>query len=236
MKKTIKIAHLYYDLMNLYGENGNIKALVKFIERQGLNAKVYNLTIGSQIDFNAYDFYYMGCGSEENQIMVLNDIRKYKEEISKSIESGKMYLITGNAMELFGRKIRLKNGQSYACLNLFEYQAYENERRCVSEVLYKYDKMPEGKGGNIFGFRNARCNIVHNAHRIFSFASTYHDYNFYAMNFMGPFLIRNPYFTNMLVKKLVEDKGKEYTEITDTIEFKAYQKYYENFIVNSTLE
>ena len=28
-KKTIKIAHLYYDLMNLYGETGNIKAVKK---------------------------------------------------------------------------------------------------------------------------------------------------------------------------------------------------------------
>ena len=33
MKKTIKIAHLYYDLMNLYGESGNVKALKKFIEK-----------------------------------------------------------------------------------------------------------------------------------------------------------------------------------------------------------
>ena len=40
----------------------------------------------------------------------------------------------------------------------------------------------------------------------------------------------------MLVKKLIEDKGGKFTEITDTIEFKAYEKYYENFIVNSNLE
>ena len=32
----IKIAHLYYDLMNLYGENANIRALVHFAERQGI--------------------------------------------------------------------------------------------------------------------------------------------------------------------------------------------------------
>lgn len=236
MKKTIKIAHLYPDLMNLYGESGNIKALVTFLARQGYNAKVDRLTVGDKIDFEAYDFYYMGCGSEESQMIVLNDIRQYKDAIEKAINGDKMFLITGNAMELFGRKIRLKNGQSYSCLNIFEYQAYENEKRSVSEILYKYEGLPEGLGGNIFGFRNARCNIVHNSHRLFSFASTYHNHNFYAMNFMGPFLIRNPYFTNMLVQKLIEGLGGKYTDITDTIEFKAYQKYYENFIVNSTLD
>ena len=34
--KTIKIAHLYYDLMNLYGENGNIRFLKKKLEDEGL--------------------------------------------------------------------------------------------------------------------------------------------------------------------------------------------------------
>ena len=33
----IKIAHLYYDIMNLYGENGNIRAL----KEQKRNKKIY---------------------------------------------------------------------------------------------------------------------------------------------------------------------------------------------------
>ena len=41
----IKIAHLYYDLMNLYGENGNIKALKKQLEEQNTSVKVLSLTI-----------------------------------------------------------------------------------------------------------------------------------------------------------------------------------------------
>ena len=39
----IKIAHLYYDLMNLYGENGNVRALKRFIERQDIKCDIqYN--------------------------------------------------------------------------------------------------------------------------------------------------------------------------------------------------
>ena len=37
-----KIAHLYYDLMNLYGENGNIKALKKQLEEQNTSVKFYH--------------------------------------------------------------------------------------------------------------------------------------------------------------------------------------------------
>ena len=59
----IKIAHLYYDLMNLYGENANIRALVHFAERQGIKAEVSTLTIGDEIDFSKYDIIYGGLSS-----------------------------------------------------------------------------------------------------------------------------------------------------------------------------
>ena len=74
----IYIAHLYYDLMNLYGENGNILALEKAFNDQDLYTEVVNLTIGDKIDFNKYDIYYIGSGSEANQLLVINDILKYK--------------------------------------------------------------------------------------------------------------------------------------------------------------
>lgn len=236
MKKIIKVAHLYYDLMNLYGEVGNIRALKRFIERQDVEVEVHFLTIGDKIDFKKYDFYYIGCGNEESEELVLNDLMKYKDDIEEAIENGKYFLATGNAMELFGRKIRLRNGRSINCLNIFEYQAYENERREVSEILYTYDKMEEDHGGNVFGFRNARCNINHNSHRLFEFSNTFNYKNFYAMNFVGPFLIRNPYFTNMIIEKIFKEKKYPYKEITDTIEFKAYHKFYQNFIANRKLD
>ena len=81
MTKVIKIAHLYYDLLNLYGEVGNVRALSTFIERSGVDAEVHFLTINDKIDFEKYDIFFLGAGSEENQMLVLDDIMKYKKEI-----------------------------------------------------------------------------------------------------------------------------------------------------------
>ena len=61
--KTIKIAHLYYDLMNLYGENGNVRYLKKKLEDQDVEVKVYFLSVDDEIDFSKYDIYYIGTGS-----------------------------------------------------------------------------------------------------------------------------------------------------------------------------
>ena len=101
----IKIAHLYYDLMNLYGENGNVRALKRFIERQDIKCDIHFLTIGDKINFEDYDLFYIGMGSENSEMLVLEDIKQYKDDIKKAINKGKHFLITGNSMELFGTYI-----------------------------------------------------------------------------------------------------------------------------------
>ena len=234
--KKIKIAHLYYDAMNLYGEEGNVRALEKFISRQGITCEVHKLSIGDDIDFNAYDFYYIGCGSEDNQMLVLEDLKKYKDDIESALKKGKMILATGNAMELFGRKIKFKDAHSIDCLGLFDYQAVELDRRNVSEIFYKYDQLEEGKGRDILGFRNSNCNIIHNNNRMFEFPNSVNIGSFYGIDFVGPLLIRNPYFTNMLIEKLFKEKDIPYKTITDTIEFKAYREFLNNFIINSDID
>ena len=54
----IKLLHLYYDILNIYGENGNMRALVKALEYQGLKVNVDFKTIDDEINFNDYDFIY----------------------------------------------------------------------------------------------------------------------------------------------------------------------------------
>ena len=82
--KSIHIAHLYYDLLNLYGENGNIKALKKELENQGLNVYIHFLTIDDELDLEKYDFVYIGAGTENNQKIVLPHLMKYKNIIKNA--------------------------------------------------------------------------------------------------------------------------------------------------------
>ena len=110
---TIKIAHLYYDVMNLYGENGNCRALKKFFEYQGVNTEIHFLTINDKINFNEYDCFYIGCGTENSQIIVLNDMLKRKNDIESAINSNKFFLLTGNSYELFGDYIIGSNKLKY---------------------------------------------------------------------------------------------------------------------------
>ena len=87
--ETIKIAHLYYDLMNLYGEHGNVLALIHHLEEHKIKAIVHYLSIEDDIDFDKYDIFYIGSGNKPAFKLVLEDILKRKKDIEKVILIGR---------------------------------------------------------------------------------------------------------------------------------------------------
>lgn len=233
MKKKITIAHLYYDLMNLYGENGNIKALEKFIARQGVEVEVIKLTLGDRIDFERYDFYYIGSGSERNETLVMGDLVKYKKDIKKAIDARKFFLVTGNAMEMFGQRKVLNDGVAIECLGIFDYESLDMNYRLLGEITYEFDKLEKDKGYHIVGFKNCYCAINDNQYeRPFQMPDNIKVNNFWAMTFFGPVLIRNPYFTDYLLSGLFESLDMEYEANDESCEYVAYHEYVKNFVEN----
>lgn len=234
----IKIAHLYYDLMNLYGENGNIRALKRFTERQDINAEIHFLTIGDKIDFSKYDAFYMGMGTEKSEFLVLEDIIKYKDDIKEAITKGKHFLITGNSLELFGEYIIDEKNERHEGLNIFPYYSTHQNFRIVGSVVYSSKLIKE----KIIGFQN-RCGIMYEIDRpLFKVISGtgsnpeskkegYQFRNFYGTYLLGPLFIRNPYLTNYIIKNIMKHKNKKYKfkMYNRTTEIKAYNTYLENF-------
>ena len=83
----MKILHLYYDLLNLYGEYGNVVVLKKHLEDQGINVTIERKTINEDFNFDDYDFIYCGSGNESNELFVLEDLLKRKESLIKAIDN-----------------------------------------------------------------------------------------------------------------------------------------------------
>ena len=107
----MKILHMYPDVMNLYGEYANMTILKRFLEECGAEATFDSLTLYETKDIGGYDMYYMGAGTEQNMRLVLKELGKYREVLVKAKNDGRIMLFTGNAMEIFGRKIIDQNGQ-----------------------------------------------------------------------------------------------------------------------------
>lgn len=237
--KKIKIAHLYYDLMNLYGENGNVRYLARALEKQGIDSEVHFLSIDDKIDFNKYDFYYIGMGSEDNKMIVLEDIMKYKDNIKKAIDNEKYFLVTGNAIDLFGKEIVSLDNVAVPTLDIFDYTAKEEDFRIVGEQLYEVKL--DLKDNKILGFQNrntilnvGNCNSLFNVIKGTGYKPDeqlegIHKKNFFGTYLLGPILVRNPYFTDYIVKKICDDLGLKFKIDTKDMAYKAYNEYIKNF-------
>ena len=199
----ITIGHLYYDLMNLYGEIGNIKVLTYHLKNQGIKVNIKNLSIDDNINFDELDLIYIGSGTNNNQLLVLNDILKYKEDIHKYYNDNKFFLITGNAIELFGEQIIDIDNNVHEGLKLFDYYTKENKKRIVNEVYIPSLFTKE----NILGFNNHFGSIYKDNIKLdndFIFNN-----NFYGTYTLG-LLPRNPSFTKYFIKQLIINKNKKF--------------------------
>ena len=56
----MKILHLYYDIMNLYGDYGNVSVLERVLNQSGADCEIVKKSLGDSFDFNDCDFVFMG--------------------------------------------------------------------------------------------------------------------------------------------------------------------------------
>ena len=229
---TIYIGHLYYDLMNLYGEIGNIKALKYSLENAGVKVVIDNLSINDDIDFSKYDILYIGSGTENNELIVLNDIKKYKNELKKYIEDNKFVIATGNSIELFGKTIF--NKKEYKALNIFDYSSKLIDKRIVGDIIIPMKNVNK----DIIGFQNRSSTIENNNCPLFDSDYTLgiNYKNFYGTYILGPILVRNPELNKYLINKLLKSKNKKFKpkNIDLNLDKKAYTSYLKTYY-NSTL-
>ena len=222
----IKILHLYYDLLNLYGENANSKALVNRLERQKIKVKVDFKSIGDNIKINDYDFIYVGSGSLESMEIAKKDFKRLEKDLKKYIRSFKIVLATGNAVELFE--------------NILDYKTKPIDFRIVGDQVFECDLINK----LVIGFQN-RTSVIYenNEESLFRVKSgcgydpnsmnegIKHN-NFYGTYLLGPILIRNPYFLEYLVKNLLENNSIDYKHVNQDVSYSAYEEYLENFVIN----
>lgn len=204
----MKIAYLYYDFLNLYGESGNIKIISNILKYNKIKHEILYLSLDDELEFDKYDLVYIGSGTEDNLLISLKHLSKYKNDIKKYIEDNKFMLVTGNSVDMFGKKI-----DDNKALNIFEYEVTKGKR-----------KMEEVYHNKILGFINNN-----------SYNNNYCDTdiirhnNFYGTYILGPILVRNPY----LVKQFLNDLTNKKLKYDLKLETKAYNEFIKNFKENT---
>ena len=204
----MKIAYLYYDFLNLYGESGNIKIISNILKYNKIKHEILYLSLDDELEFDKYDLVYIGSGTEDNLLIALKHLSKYKNDIKKYIEDNKFMLVTGNSVDMFGKKI-----DDNKALNIFDYEVSKGIRK--KEEVY-YNKILGFINNNSYNNKYCDTDIIrHN--------------NFYGTYILGPILVRNPY----LVKQFLNDLTNKKLKYDLKLETKAYNEFIKNFKENT---
>lgn len=214
----IDILCLYYDVMNLYGDTGNLKVITHHLDDLNIKYNIDKLTFDDDIDFSKYDLILLGSGKENDRELVLKDLEKYKKEINNAIKNGTFFLVTGNSLGIFGKKLYKKKA-----LNIFDFEVCESTDRISQEVIIKNDF-----GKSIYGFMN-NSDILKNKKNYLFENEGVHVNNFYGTYVLGPILARNPDFLKYFMKELILSKDKSYKmrQLDTSLEEKAYSEFIE---------
>ncbi len=231
----IKIAHLYYDLMNLYGDNGNIKALKQALESQGVKTKIDYLSVNDEIDFDDYDLFYIGPGTFNNEKIVLNYLFKYRESIKKAFYDKKFFLITGNALEMFGQRI-IDGDNEIEGIGILDFTATKQAHNIVSEVYARCEFLESES--LVLGFKNQDSTLDTKEKLFLEIIrgdginkETQNEgiisKNFIGTYMLGPILVRNPDLLILLTHKLIDSKYEnfDYKPFNLEFEIKAHDEY-----------
>ncbi len=219
---------LFPHVCDLFGDSANIKYLKASVPE----AEIIETSLNDRPYFadNQPDLIYMGAMTENTQTIVCNKLSEYKERIEELIENNARFLITGNALEVFGKNIiDEEKHANEECLNLFDTTAKR-------DMMHRFNSLYLGKfeQTDIVGFKTQFSHSYYNpgysAEALFTTTRSagfnpdireegIRKNKFFATYIIGPLLVLNPPFT----KLLLADMGY-YGELAfEQAAMKAYQ-------------
>jgi len=130
------VGWLYPDLMNIYGDRGNILTLLRRAEWHGYEAKVVELGRGAATQMDDIDVFFFGGGQDREQALIYDDLREFKQEsLRKAVENGAQILAVCGGYQLLGHYYQTADGQRYDGIGLIDVRTEAGKKRFIGDVV-----------------------------------------------------------------------------------------------------
>ena len=216
MQPKLKLCHLYPDLLNLYGDRGNIIALMRRASLRGIELTVDAITLGEKFDPLKYDMVFLGGGQDAEQNILRKDFVTEKgSAVKEAVAANKVFLCICGGYQMMGLYYEEHDGVKIDCLGALNVWTVGEKNRFIQDTVYSCDFLPGDK--LLYGFENhsGRTYLgegVKPLAKVLSGAGNngrdgYEGAvykNVYCTYSHGSFLPKNPAMTDYLLKKAVE--------------------------------
>ena len=154
MAEKFNVGWLYPDLMNIYGDRGNIVTLLKRTQWRGYDANLVELPRGVTKGMDEVDVFFFGGGQDREQSLVYEDLLEYKQPLIESaVASGAMILAVCGGYQLLGHYYRTADGQQFPGIGLIDAHTDAGPRRLIGDVVVDIEGLSLDPP-NLVGFEN----------------------------------------------------------------------------------
>lgn len=208
----LKCAWMYHDIMDLYGDKGNMMTLRKRCEERGIDFDLHTVGIGQKADLSEYDLVFIGGGADREQESLLPDLLSRKDSILKAIESGTFFLLICGGYQLFGQYYEAAGNRKMEGLGIYPYYTDTGEqgKRCIGDIIIEADldgrKMKlagfENHGGQTKGVTKPLGKVLHGFGNSFDAGMEgFYDEHILGTYLHGPLLPKNPELADFVIAR-----------------------------------
>lgn len=135
---NLVIGYLYSDLMNIYGDTGNIIALQKRAQWRGIEVDIKHISVGDKLKTNDVDIYFFGGGQDQAQEIVAKDLAVSKGKIIKEeIERGVPLLAICGGYQLLGEYYQPHDKPKLKGISLFPAYTVASFDRMIGNIVVR---------------------------------------------------------------------------------------------------
>lgn len=237
------VGHMYPDLLNLYGDIGNIIALKKRCEWRKIEIEIKSITLAYTENFTDIDLLFLGGGSDREQKIVSDDLKNKKgRNLRTAIEDGLTVLAICGGYQLLGEYYQTLSGNKLEGLGILKAWTIAGNKRMIGNIVI--DTNIANKHFKIIGFENHSGKtflekidplgnvIIGNGNNGEDKTEGCIYKNVFGTYLHGPVLPKNPEFADILIETALKRRyGKvELTLLDDSLEQQAKQSLMKRFV------
>lgn len=231
----LSIAHLYPEMLNIYGDYGNVLTIKRRCEWRNIDVELTSIKVGDKIDPEKFDLYFIGGGQDKQQVDVSRELQLQKAALHNAMDSGAVFLGICGGYQLFGQYYQPHNGDRLLGIELLNVYTVAGNKRFIGNVTAKTEyTMPK----TLVGFENhSGLTYLQGETRPLAMVEVgagnnnedktegARFKNVFGTYLHGSFLPKNPHFADYLIKLALEKRYNDNIELqklNDEIELQAH--------------
>ncbi len=237
----LTIHHLYADMMNLYGDRGNVISIKKRCEWRGISVEVVDVGLGERVRPTGRDLFLFGGGQDREQALLADDLSGSKgADLRAIVEDGGVILGVCGGYQLMGHHYETPEGEKLPGVGIFDLHTEPrkpDEARLIGNVLVDVPAPETADERRIVGFENhgGRTYLGDTeplGRVVAGFGNNGRDgtegarrLNAYGTYLHGSLLPKNPWLTDQLILNALRrtDDSLELEPLEDSVERRAFE-------------